>query len=212
MLLPADHGTRDIGVVGEESQVRHLTSVARPTVRTAVVIALTAFTVAACGGNDNQSNSTASSTASTTSSSASTTTAASSGSSSQAEAQIKQNWTAFFDAKTPADQKVKLLQNGQQFAPFIQQMAKSPLAQQVSAQVTNVSVNGQTATVTYSILLGNQPALTNQTGQAVLEDGTWKVGDGSFCALLALQGGAPSICPSAAPGSASAGATASTSG
>ena len=38
-------------------------------------------------------------------------------------------------------------------------------------------------------LLGTTPALTNQSGPAVYQDGTWKVGDASFCALLALENG-----------------------
>jgi hypothetical protein len=176
-------------------------------VRTAVLVGLTALCVAACGGGGNQSSPSTSS--STSSSSAATTTASPSGSSnsSPAAAEITRNWTQFFAPGTSADQKVALLQNGQQFAPYIQQMAQSPLAAGVAAQVSNVQVQGQTATVTYTILLNNTPALENQSGQAVLEDGTWKVGDGSFCALLVLQGNPPPLC-----GPASSAATASASG
>ena len=55
------------------------------------------------------------------------------------------------------------------------------------------------ATVTYDIYLGGKPALSNQTGTAAYQDGTWKVGDGSFCRLLALENGgkAPPVCSSA---------------
>ena len=55
------------------------------------------------------------------------------------------------------------------------------------------------ATVAYNILLGTTPALTNESGLAVYQNGTWKVGDASFCALLALENGgkAPSVCSSA---------------
>ncbi len=55
------------------------------------------------------------------------------------------------------------------------------------------------AKVTYNVLLGTTPALTNQSGVAVYQDGTWKVGDASFCGLLALENGgkAPSVCGSA---------------
>jgi hypothetical protein len=55
------------------------------------------------------------------------------------------------------------------------------------------------AKVTYSVLLGGTPALKNQPGVAVLQNGIWKVGDQSFCALLTMEnnGKAPSVCSSA---------------
>jgi hypothetical protein len=54
------------------------------------------------------------------------------------------------------------------------------------------------AKVTYSILVGGQPALANQSGVAVYQDGTWKVGLASFCGLLALEnGGKTSSLPAA---------------
>ena len=43
---------------------------------------------------------------------------------------------------------------------------------------------------------GTGLALANQTGTAVYEGGTWKVGDVSFCQLLKLEnnGTAPAAC------------------
>ena len=38
--------------------------------------------------------------------------------------------------------------------------------------------------------------LPKQTGTAVLQDGTWKVGFASLCKLVALQGSTPSACKS----------------
>ncbi len=43
--------------------------------------------------------------------------------------------------------------------------------------------------MTYSILVSGTPALTNQAGVAVYQDGTWKVGDASFCGLLTIENG-----------------------
>ena len=83
---------------------------------------------------------------------------------------------------------------------MIEAQAQSGLAKSASAKVTAVSVTSPTkATVKYDIFLAGKPALTNQAGQAVYQDGTWKVGDASFCALLALENGgnAPSVCGSA---------------
>ncbi len=56
-----------------------------------------------------------------------------------------------------------------------------------------------TATVNYSIVEGGQVALPNQTGQAVLQGGVWKVSAPSFQALLKLEQGQASGSPSPSP-------------
>jgi hypothetical protein len=56
------------------------------------------------------------------------------------------------------------------------------------------------ATVTYDIVSSSGSSLLpGQTGTAVYQDGTWKVGDASLCGLFKLiPGGAvPSACSSA---------------
>jgi len=118
-------------------------------------------------------------------------------------AQVTADWQAFFDAKTPVARRVELLQNGQVFAAVIKAQAGSPLASSATAKVTKVTlVSPEQAKVTYSILVGGTPELKNQTCAAVLQDGTWKVGDASFCGLLALENGGktsglPAACRSA---------------
>ena len=128
-----------------------------------------------------------------------TTSPSSSGASSNpaAAAAIKANWEAFFDGKTTAAKKIALLQNGSRFAAIINAQAGSGLAASAGAKVTSVTMNSATsATVAYDITLNGTTALPNQTGTAVNEGGTWKVGDVSFCQLLKLEGGgkAPSVC------------------
>jgi hypothetical protein len=109
--------------------------------------------------------------------------------------QVKQAWTTFFNGSTPAATKVALLQNGQRFAPIIQAEANSPLARQTKVVVKRVTLLGRTrASVLYTIELGGQPALPNQTGTAVLAGGRWQVSDRSFCSLLSLQGAVPPAC------------------
>jgi hypothetical protein len=110
---------------------------------------------------------------------------------------IKTNWEAFFNGKTGATQKIALLQNGQTFASVIKAQAGTTIASGASAVVTAVVVeSASTATVSYNVDLNGTPALSNQTGTAVFQDGMWKVGDVSFCALLTLENGgkAPSVC------------------
>jgi hypothetical protein len=116
--------------------------------------------------------------------------------------EITTNWEAFFSAKTPVSQRVSLLQDGPQFQSVISAQAGSGLASQASAKVTKVTVTSPTqATVKYNILLNGTPALNNQTGTAVLENGTWKVGVTSFCGLLTIENGGkatglPAACQS----------------
>jgi hypothetical protein len=91
-------------------------------------------------------------------------------------------------------------QDGQKFASVIKSMTGAALAQTASASVQSVTVTSPTqATVRYSILVSGVPVLQGQKGTAVYENGTWKVGLGSFCALLTLQndGKAPAGCSSA---------------
>jgi len=119
------------------------------------------------------------------------------------EKAITANWTAFFNPKTSVAQRVKLLQDGSAFASVIQAQAGSALAGSASAQVVKVTViTTSEAAVTYNVLLAGTPALKNQAGTAVYEDGTWKVGDASFCGLLTLENagktsGLPAVCKSA---------------
>jgi hypothetical protein len=114
-----------------------------------------------------------------------------------AKALITANWEAFFNGSTDAAKKISLLQNGDKFSVIIKAQAGSGLASTAGAKVTAVVVNSATsATVSYNITLSGATALANQTGTAVYEDGTWKVGDISFCQLLKLEnnGTAPSVC------------------
>jgi hypothetical protein len=158
-----------------------------------IVLAIAvAAAVAACGSSGGSSSSSGAS-------SPSTSTPAASASGGSAASEIAANWTAFFSAKTPVAKRVSLLQDGKLFASTIKAQAGSGLASQATAKVTKVTVQSPTkAKVSYSILLGGTPALANQTGVAVLQDGTWKVGLASFCGLLTVENsGNKSSLPSA---------------
>jgi hypothetical protein len=121
--------------------------------------------------------------------------------SSAASAQIRADWQEFFSTKTPVATRISLLQNGSAFASILRSQASSPLAASAASSVSAVTVESpEQAKVTYSILLHGTPALKNEPGLAVHQNGTWKVGDQSFCALLILEssGKAPAACASAA--------------
>ena len=165
--------------------------------RRALALALTAaaWLGTACGGGPSPTGATTPSAPVTTSS----TTAGTSLSSADLE-QIRSNWIAFFDGSKPADPKIPLLENGQLFADVLRLQAQGPLAQGSTATVSDISFLAPgRAKVSYSILVDGKTALPNQVGLSVLEDGTWKVADASFCALLTLEGSTTPLC--AAPSS-----------
>jgi hypothetical protein len=154
--------------------------------------------LAACGSSSPTSTgttspattppSTATSTPSATPASSPSTTALST----PTQKKIAANWTDFFNPKESIATRVGLLQDGPALEATITTMSKSATASQTAAKVVDVTVLSSTqAKVTYDILLAGKPVLTNQSGTAVLEGGTWKVGTASFCAIASLSGTKP---------------------
>ncbi len=157
-----------------------------------VIAALASVPLAGC------SSSTHSSAANTTTAApapAAPTSAVALDTSNPAVKQISAAFVSFFDGKTPADQKIALVENGSTFAPAIAAQAKSPMAAGSAATVSAVTLTDPAhAAVTYSILVNGSPALPNQNGAAVDVGGQWKVAAATYCGLLKLQGGAPAQC------------------
>ena len=94
--------------------------------------------------------------------------------------------------------RISLLQDGSQFPDA--SLAPSSLSSGATAKVLSVSgITSSSATVKYDILLDGTPALKNQSGTAVLQAGTWKVGVSNFCSLLKLEGFKPfpAVCKTA---------------
>ena len=111
-----------------------------------------------------------------------------------AKAQIKSAYEKFFSPQTSVSDRVALLQNGPQFKSAIQALASNPLAKNVNVTVSSVRLEGANeAKVVYTVKLGSA-GLPKQTGTAVRENGTWKVGYASLCRLVALQGSTPPAC------------------
>jgi hypothetical protein len=177
--------------------------VARRVPQQILLVCALAAGITACSSGGNSSSSGASSSPSSAPSSSAPATSASPASSSGDTAAITANWEAFFNPKTPVARRVSLLQDGQAFASVIRSQAGSGLAASATSKVTKVAlVSPAQAKVTYSILLGGQPALSHQAGVAVKQGGTWKVGVASFCGLLTVENGGktsglPAACKSA---------------
>lgn len=106
-----------------------------------------------------------------------------------AEEEITRNWTAFFDPKTSAAEKVKVLENGAALQPVLAAFVGNENAATTSAKVTGVEFTSATeANVTYDLLVGGSPALPDSQGTSILQDGTWKVSVKTLCGLVELSG------------------------
>jgi hypothetical protein len=167
-----------------------------------------ATAIAACSSGPSSSTSTTPATSTATSSPATTpasntATATTSGGSSSAVAEITANWEAFFSSSTPNSKRIQLLENGSTFTSAVNAFSGSPLASAVTSKVDSVKVTSPTtATVKYDLSAAGTTVASGATGTAVLQDGTWKVGDDVFCGLL-QQGASllnikvPAACSSA---------------
>jgi ABC-type transport system substrate-binding protein len=167
--------------------------------RTAAALAGTALlcvTATACS-----SGGSAASSASTSSTSASPSASPSATTSSQAISEITSNWETFFNPSSSVATRVGLLQNGSDFSSAISSLISNPLASKIDAKVDGVTLNpdGTTAAVKWEVdsTSGGTALLPNQTGEAVLQDGQWKLGYASLCSLLGLiEKNLPAACNS----------------
>jgi hypothetical protein len=156
--------------------------------------------MSACSsGSSSSSSSTAPSTSAPAASSSVT-----AGGSSSAVAEITANWNMFFSSSTPNSKRVQLLQNGSQFSSAVSAFASSPLAAAVTSKVDSVALSSATeAKVKYDLSAAGTTVASGASGTAVLQNGTWKVGDDVFCGLLTEAKSAgltipvPSACSSA---------------
>jgi hypothetical protein len=108
-----------------------------------------------------------------------------------AKTEITANWEKFFAPDTPIPDKAKLLQGGDELLPVLQSFSQDPRVGQVQAKVSDVAfTDASDATVTYSLSLQGTVVEPSASGQAVLENGTWKVSRSTLCGLLTQAGGA----------------------
>jgi hypothetical protein len=111
-----------------------------------------------------------------------------------AQTQIKSAYVKFFAPGTSLSDRVAVLQNGPKFKSVIKSFASNPLAKNASATVSSVTLQGANkAKVVYTVKFGST-SLGKQTGTAVRQNGTWKVGYAGLCKLVALGGSTPSVC------------------
>ncbi|MEU9774346.1 MULTISPECIES: hypothetical protein [Streptomyces] len=111
-----------------------------------------------------------------------------------AEDQIEESWDVFFDPSTTTEQKVAVLENGEELRPALAAFSGDQNAAAVGAEVTGVEFTSPTeAEVTYDLLVDGVVVLPDTLGTAVEEDGVWKVSQKALCGLVSLSNDAPSV-------------------
>lgn len=111
------------------------------------------------------------------------------------KAEITTMWSRFFVDSTPTEEKVRNLENGEAHRADIEQTLATGQTKGVTIEVKEVNVTSPTAaTVSYAILLNGEPAVPSATGDAILQDGRWKVTEKVFCVLIQLGGQNPPTC------------------
>jgi hypothetical protein len=118
-----------------------------------------------------------------------------------ATADVKTNWTTFFDYRTPRAKQISLLENGDQLGPAVRFAARLQHKQGLKQLVKVKSVAFTSATqanVQYALYNGTTVLLPAANGVAVDVDGTWKVSASTFCTLVSLGNGSKPVrsCPS----------------
>lgn len=109
-----------------------------------------------------------------------------------ARAQVTTNFQKFFTAGGTTADHSALVEDGTTLAAAIEAQSKNPLAKSAKTTVTKVVIlpTHTTATVTYNIAINGNNVITGGEGQAVYQEGKWKVSKSTFCGLA--NAGAPS--------------------
>jgi hypothetical protein len=107
----------------------------------------------------------------------------------QSKAKITAAWEKFFDPSVPLASKANIVEDYNTLKPILEAQIKNPQAQQIKAKVTDVTLSGETsAKVTYDIIStqNNTALLPGAAGEAIKQDGNWKVTVKTFCSLIKL--------------------------
>lgn len=110
---------------------------------------------------------------------------------------LREQWTEFFNGKTPYADRVRLLQNGNQFQTYFAQHSQDPNVQHLGAKVTNVQfANAGLAHVTFTLYEGSKPVAQHLSGTALLNQSNWQVSAQTFCSVVTKYGQPkPPVCP-----------------
>ncbi|CAM2879189.1 lipoprotein [Prescottella defluvii] len=144
-------------------------------------VLVAALGMTACS-SDNTSDS-SDNAATTSSATASTTTAAASADAPTAE-ELQKQLTVFFDPAAPAADKTVVIENGEQRAALLEQLNGVLAGYPLTAEVKEVTVDGDTATAITQIggPHGGAPVPVTFTQK----NGEWVISDASTCEILGM--------------------------
>lgn len=122
----------------------------------------------------------------------------------RAEQDVRKAWGVLFDPGSSPAQRTAVVEDGDENALMIDNLFRDPSGGKLRAEVTSVSFTSDVhAEVAYDLRLGDRRLDTGGPGAAVLQDGRWKVGLRTVCALTRHAQDAPEapscLVPSASP-------------
>ena len=161
--------------------------------RVLVLISAIAIVTTACASasdddqGDNTSPPTSSTVATTTTTiePATTTTTRSVPTEEQDIADITEIYEIVFSSETTFDEKAPLIDDPAGLEETVAKYSKTGESMGgVGLVATSISINGDTAEVTYDLLFGGNPTYPDLTGDAVRVDGGWVVTREMFCSIM----------------------------
>jgi len=95
-------------------------------------------------------------------------------------------WSLVFDSDEPFDAKAVHLADAERLRGTVEAYAGAGSGfGGISLEPTDVVVDGETATITYDVNFGANPAYGDQVGTISLVDGVWTVSADEFCSFMA---------------------------
>lgn len=102
-------------------------------------------------------------------------------------------WAIVFDSETALADKAPHLEDAESLSATIDAYAAAGEGMGgIALEPTAATIEGETATVTYDVLFGDNPAYEGQTGTLTDIDGVWVVSRDEFCGFMAS---ARTSCP-----------------
>ncbi|MFF7948302.1 hypothetical protein [Streptomyces griseorubiginosus] len=124
----------------------------------------------------------------------------------QAEQDVRKAWGVLFDPGSSLAQRSAVVEDGDENSLMIDNLFRDPSGGKLRAKVTSVSYTSDVhAEVAYDLRLGDRRLDTGGPGAAVLQDGRWKVGLRTVCALTRHAQDAPEAPSCVVPSSSTAG-------
>jgi hypothetical protein len=102
----------------------------------------------------------------------------------RAESEVRETWQKFFDPATPVEEKVGLVEDGEQNELMIRPLFTDERFEELRATTTSVTFSSSLeAEVGYRLTMDGQPLEDGSTGGAVFQGKRWKLALQTVCTL-----------------------------